>query len=75
MSPAVAGEKLRFTIQRYKRGAWKTVARRSRRLNAHFKANISVKVSGTGRYRVRASFAGDTIKPHAHSRWKTFYVR
>jgi hypothetical protein len=75
MSPAVAGEKLRFTIQRYKHGAWRTVAHRSRRLNAHFKAKISVKVSVTGRYRVRASFAGDTIKPHAHSRWKKFRVR
>jgi hypothetical protein len=75
MSPAVVGEKLRFTVQRYKHGAWRTVAHRSRRLNAHFKAKISVRVSKPGRYRVRALFAGDTIKPHARSNWKKFRVR
>jgi hypothetical protein len=75
MTPAVIGAKLRFTIQRYKHGAWRTMARRSRKLNAHYRAKVSIKLSKTGRYRVRASFAGDTIKPHARSGWKKFRVR
>jgi hypothetical protein len=75
MSPGTAGEVLRFTIQRLKHGAWRTVARRSRKLNAHDAARISVKASKTGRYRARASFAGDTIHPRARSAWKRFRVR
>jgi hypothetical protein len=75
MSPATVGEVLRFTIQRFKHGAWRTVARRSRKLNADDAARISVKASKTGRYRARASFAGDTIHPRARSAWKRFRVR
>jgi hypothetical protein len=75
MSPATAGEVLRFTIQRFKHGAWRTLARRSRELNTHHAARISVKASKTGRYRARVSFAGDTIHPRTRSAWKKFRVR
>jgi hypothetical protein len=75
MSPATVGEVLHFTIQRFKHGGWKTLARRSRRLNNHYAAKISVKASRTGRYRARASFAGDTIHARARSAWKRFRVR
>ena len=75
MSPASVGEVLHFTIQRFKHGAWRTLARRSRRLNNHYAAKISAKASRTGRYRARASFAGDTIHPRARSAWKKFRVR
>ena len=75
MSPATAGEVLRFTIQRFKHGAWRTLARRSRKLNTHDAARISVKASKTGRYRARASFAGDKMHPRARSAWKRFRVR
>jgi hypothetical protein len=75
MSPATTGEVLRFTIQRFKHGAWRTLARRTRRLNTHDAARISVKTSKTGRYRARVSFAGDTIHPRTRSAWKKFRVR
>jgi len=75
MSPATAGEVLRFTIQRRKHGAWRTLARASRPLNTDDAAKISVKASHTGRYRARASFAGDATHAPARSGWTRFRVR
>jgi predicted aspartyl protease len=75
MSPTASREKLRFTIQRFKHGAWSTTARASRTLNTHGAAKISVKASKTGRYRARASFAGDTMNAPARSAWTRFRVR
>jgi hypothetical protein len=75
MAPATAGEVLRITIQRRKHGAWRTVSRRSRPLSPHDAAKISVKTSHTGRYRARASFAGDQTHAFARSRWRRFRVR
>jgi hypothetical protein len=75
MSPATVGEVLRFSIQRFKHGAWRTIARASRTLNTKDAAKISVKASKTGRYRARASFAGDTINAPARSAWTRFRVR
>jgi predicted aspartyl protease len=74
MSPATAGEALRFTIQRFRHGAWRTRARARRRLHTDGSAKISVKVSRAGRYRARASFAGDTINAPARSAWTRFRV-
>jgi hypothetical protein len=75
MSPASAGEVVRFTVQRFKRGAWRTVARRARRLNTRDAAKISIEASKTGRYRVRVSFAGDAVHPRMRSAWRKFVVR
>jgi hypothetical protein len=75
MSPATAGEKLRFVIQRRKHGSWHTVSRKTGRLNANDAAKIWVKTSHTGRYRARASFAGDQTTAPARSRWTRFRVR
>jgi hypothetical protein len=75
MSPATVGEVLRFTIQRFKKGAWRTIARARRTLNPGQAAKISVKASKIGRYRARASFAGDTINAPARSAWTRFRVR
>ncbi len=75
MSPAAAGEVLRFTIQRRKHGAWRTLARANSPLNRHDAAKFSVKASHTGRYRARASFAGDTTHAPARSGWTRFRVR
>jgi hypothetical protein len=74
MSPSTPGEALRFTIQRFKHGAWRTVARRSRKLNTYDAAKIAVKAFKTGRYRARASFVGDTTHPPVRSAWKRFRV-
>jgi hypothetical protein len=75
MSPASAGEVLRFAIQRRQHGAWRTLRRASRPLNTHDAGKISFRTSHTGRYRVQASFAGDTTHPPARSGWKRFRVR
>jgi hypothetical protein len=75
MSPTASREKLRFTIQRFKHGAWSTMARASRTLSTDGAAKISVKASKTGRYRARASFAGDPINAPARSAWTRFRVR
>jgi hypothetical protein len=75
MSPANAGEVLRFTIQRRNHGTWRTVSRASRPLNKHDAAKISVKTAHSGRYRARASFAGDTTHASARSGWTRFHVR
>jgi hypothetical protein len=75
MAPATPGEALRFTVQRFKHGHWRTIKHSRRRLNTHDSAKISVKVTKTGRYRVRASFAGDTNNGPARSAWKRFRVR
>jgi hypothetical protein len=75
MSPATVGEVLRFTIQRFKHGAWSTIARAHMTLNPGHAAKISVKASKTGRYRAQASFAGDTINAPARSAWTLFRVR
>jgi len=75
MSPASAGEVLRVTVERRKHGAWHTMARAKRRLNKHNTAKVRLKTAHTGRYRVRASFAGDQTLARARSRWKRFRVR
>jgi hypothetical protein len=75
MAPGTAGEVLRFTIQRFKHGAWRTTKRARRTLNADDTAKISMKVSKTGRYRAQAFFAGDTINVAARSAWTRFRVR
>ena len=75
MSPATVGEVLRFTIQRFKHGAWSTIARASRRLGKNDVAEISVKASKTGRYRAQASFAGDASNAPARSAWTRFHMR
>ena len=72
---ATVGEVLRFTIQRFKHGAWSTIARASRRLGKNDVAKISVKASKTGRYRAQASFAGDTSNAPARSAWTRFHMR
>jgi hypothetical protein len=75
MSPATAGEALHFTVQRFKHGAWNTVARATRPLGTNGAAKISVEASKTGRYRAQASFAGDTTHAPARSAWMSFHVR
>jgi hypothetical protein len=75
MSPATAGQVLRFTIQRLNHGAWRTMKRMSRPLNKDDAAKISVQVSHTGRYRARAAFAGDATHAPARSGWTRFRVR
>ena len=75
MSPATAGEVLRFTVQRFRHGAWRTLALVRGRLDTDDAARISVKVSQAGQYRARASFAGDTINAPARSAWTRFRVR
>jgi hypothetical protein len=75
MSPANAGEVLRFTIQRRTHGAWHTVSRTSRPLSKHDAAKISIKTSHTGRYRAGASFAGDRTHAPTRSGWTRFHVR
>ncbi|TML51740.1 MAG: hypothetical protein E6G16_06815 [Actinobacteria bacterium] len=75
MSPATAGEVLRFTVQRFRHGAWRTLARARGRLDTDNAAKISVRVSQAGQYRAQASFAGDTINAPARSAWTRFRVR
>ena len=75
MAPATAGEVLRFTVQRFRHGAWRTLALVRGRLDTDDAAKISVKVSQAGQYRARASFAGDTINAPARSAWTRFRVR
>jgi hypothetical protein len=75
MSPATAGEVLRFTIERRKHGAWRTLARASKPLNRQDAATFSLKATHTGWYRARASFAGDTTHAPARTGWTRFRVR
>jgi hypothetical protein len=75
MSPATAGEVLRFTIERRKQGAWRTLARASKPLNRQDAATFSLKATHTGWYRARASFAGDTTHAPARTGWTRFRVR
>jgi hypothetical protein len=75
MSPATAGEALLFTVQRYRHGAWMTLARARGRLDTDHATKISLEVSRAGRYRAQASFAGDTTNAPARSAWTRFRVR
>jgi hypothetical protein len=75
MFPASSGEMLSFTIQRRKHGAWHTIKRAHRKLNTNDAARVSIKATKTGRYRARATFAGDTNNVAARSAWTRFRVR
>jgi hypothetical protein len=75
MSPATAGERLHFIVQRFEHGAWRTLARASRRLDRHDTAKVSLRASRTGRYRAQASFAGDRSHAPMRSAWTSFHVR
>jgi hypothetical protein len=66
---------LRFTVQRFKHGRWRTFKRARKKLNTAGAAKVSVKTSKAGRYRTQVSFSGDTRNVAARSAWTRFRVR